>query len=190
MIIYQILRPLATIFIKLCYRPQIIGKENIDSYGPLIFVCNHTSKLDAILLMGSTNRRLYFLGKHTLFKGLRKYFFKALGVIPVNRTIKDKSVIPKSIKVLEAGQALAIFPESTINRTRDLILPFKIGAVKIGATTKTKLIPVVINGKYKIFDKDLKLKFLKPMMITTNDLTKANEMLMNIFKKELKVVKE
>lgn len=186
MLIYKILRPIATLFIKLIYRPKIIGKENIPKKGPFIFVGNHTSKLDPILLMGSTKRNIHFLGKHTLFKGINSYFFKSVGVIPVNRTIKDKSVIPKSIEVLKNGGILGIFPESTINKTNDLIMPFKIGAVKMAFESKVLIIPVVIKGKYKIFGNKLELKFLKTVKVKSNNLTKENKILMNLFKEELK----
>ncbi len=190
MFVYNFLKYLATLFIKVCYRPQIRGLENIQQKGPLILVGNHTSKLDPILLMGSSKRPITFLGKHTLFKGIGKPFFKLLGVIPVNRTIKDKSVIPSSVLALKEGKALSIFPEGTINRTDDLILPFKIGAVKIASLTGAPLIPLIINGKYKIFGTKLEIKFLKPIKIEETDLEQANNKLMNIFKEELRNMKE
>ncbi len=187
---YKILRPLATFLMKIIYSPKIIGRENINKEGALIFVGNHTNFLDPVLLMSSTNRNVHFLGKHTLFKGIGKYFFSSIGVIPVNRTIKDKSVIPASISIIEKGGVLGIFPESTINKTDDLIMPFKIGAVKIAQLTKTLIIPIIINGKYKPFGNKLEIKFLKPIKIISSNLTKENEKLMETFKKELKFVKE
>ena len=125
-----------------------------------------------------------------MFKGIGKYYFKALGVIPVNRTIKDKSVIPSSVLALEEGKTISVFPEGTINKTDDVILPFKIGAVKIAKLTGVPIVPLVINGKYKIFGNQLEIKFLKPITIIDEDLELENEKLMNIFRKELETMKE
>ncbi len=175
---------------KIIYRPKIIDEDNIIKDGPVILVGNHTSKLDAILLIGSTKKTITFLGKHLLFKGIGKYYFKALGVIPVNRTIKDKSVIPSSVLALEEGKTISIFPEGTINKTDDVIMPFKIGAVKIAKLTGVPIVPLVINGKYKIFGNQLEIKFLKPITIIDEDLELENEKLMNIFRKELENMKE
>lgn len=190
MFIYKFSRALAILFMKIIYRPKIIGEDNIIKDGPVILVGNHTSKLDAILLIGSTKKTITFLGKHLLFKGIGKYYFKALGVIPVNRTIKDKSVIPSSVLALEEGKTISIFPEGTINKTDDVIMPFKIGAVKIAKLTGVPIVPLVINGKYKIFGNQLEIKFLKPITIIDEDLELENEKLMNIFRKELENMKE
>lgn len=188
--IYKFSRTLAILFMKIIYRPKIIGEDNIIKDGPVILVGNHTSKLDAILLIGSTKKTITFLGKHLLFKGIGKYYFKALGVIPVNRTIKDKSVIPSSVLALEEGKTISIFPEGTINKTDDVIMPFKIGAVKIAKLTGVPIVPLVINGKYKIFGNQLEIKFLKPITIIDEALELENEKLMNIFRKELENMKE
>jgi len=188
--IYKFSRALAILFMKIIYRPKIIGEDNIIKDGPVILVGNHTSKLDAILLIGSTKKTITFLGKHLLFKGIGKYYFKALGVIPVNRTIKDKSVIPSSVLALEEGKTISIFPEGTINKTDDVIMPFKIGAVKIAKLTGVPIVPLVINGKYKIFGNQLEIKFLKPITIIDEALELENEKLMNIFRKELENMKE
>lgn len=190
MFIYKFSRALAILFMKIIYRPKIIGEDNIIKDGPVILVGNHTSKLDAILLIGSTKKTITFLGKHLLFKGIGKYYFKALGVIPVNRTIKDKSVIPSSVLALEEGKTISIFPEGTINKTDDVIMPFKIGAVKIAKLTGVPIVPLVINGKYKIFGNQLEIKFLKPITIIDEALELENEKLMNIFRKELENMKE
>ena len=82
-----------------------------------------------------------------------------------------------------------IFPEGTINRTEDIILPFKIGAVKACSETNTKLVPFVITGNYKLFRKGIKIEFLEPMIIS-NDLEKANQELMNKISDKLKEAKD
>ena len=71
---YRIVRPIVTFLMKLVFRPNYIGLENIPKSGRIILAGNHTSKLDPLLLMSSTNRCIHFLAKIELFKGIKKYF--------------------------------------------------------------------------------------------------------------------
>jgi 1-acyl-sn-glycerol-3-phosphate acyltransferase len=80
---------------------------------------------------------------------------------------------------------IGIFPEGTINRTDDIIMPFKIGAVKMAKETNTKIVPFVITGEYKAFKKNIAIEFLKPIEIKSDNLTKENEKLMKIISKKL-----
>ena len=107
-----------------------------------------------------------------------------MGCIPVNRKIKDSNVLESAYKYLENECCIGIFPEGTINRTDDIIMPFKIGAVKACNTTNSKLVPFIITGKYKLFKKSVKLEFLKPIKIG-NDLEKENKKFMDIVSKKL-----
>lgn len=47
------------------------------------------------------------------------------GIIPVDRKIHDATVMPAVNKILSEGGMVGIFPEGTINRTDDIIMPFK-----------------------------------------------------------------
>ena len=53
----------------------------------------------------------------------------------------------------------------TINRTDDIIMPFKFGAVKMCKETGADLIPFVITGKYKLFKRGITIEFLKPRKV-------------------------
>ena len=97
----------------------------------------------------------------------------------------DKDALKSAINTLEQDKVIGIFPEGTINRTDDLIMPFKIGAVKMAKETNTKIVPFVITGKYKVFKKSVTIEFLKPIEIKSDNLTKENERLMNLIRKKL-----
>ena len=110
-----------------------------------------------------------------------------MGIIPVNRSVHDKDALKKAIDALNEGKVIGIFPEGTTNKTKDIILPFKIGAVKMASETNTKIIPFVITGKYKLFNNKLTIEFLQSIKIPkVNDLTEYNEKLMNIISEKLK----
>ena len=176
-LLYKILRPLDKMFMKL-YRVKYIGLENIPKTDAVILAGNHTSNLDALLLMSSTKRTIHFLAKIELFKGIKKYFFQNLGIIPVDRSKKNPQAIEKSNEYLKQGKIIGIFPEGTINRTKDIIMPFKKGAVRIADTNNTHIVPFSITGKYKILRKNIKICFGKPYKVTGN-IEEDNKILEN-----------
>ena len=78
-----------------------------------------------------------------------------------------------------------VFPEGTINRTNDIIMPFKIGAVKMASDTNSLIVPFIITGKYKILHNNLKIEFLKGYKISNKEIEKENKILMDIVKQKL-----
>lgn len=178
-LLYRILRPIITFLFKIIYRPSIIGKENILNNTKIVLAGNHTNILDCLLIMCSTKRTVHFLAKDELVKGYKKYIFSHFGIIPVNRKIHDKNALNMAIKYLEEDKVIGIFPEGTINRTKDIILPFKFGAVKMSKQTSSLLVPFVIKGKYKIFNNNLSIEFFKPYKVV-NGLEEENKKLENI----------
>ena len=108
-----------------------------------------------------------------------------MGIIPVNRSIHDKGALNNAINTLKEDKVIGIFPEGTINRTKDIIMPFKIGAVKMAYETNTSIVPFTITGEYKVFKKSVTIEFYKPIKIKSDNLTKENEHLMNFISKQL-----
>ena len=185
-ILYRTLRPVINILIKIVFRPTYIGKEYIPKKGKIVLAGNHTNNLDCLLLISSTKRTIHFLAKDELTKGIKKILFNNMGIIPVNRRIHDKNALAKAIDTLNKDKVIGIFPEGTINKTKDIIMPFKIGAVKMANDTNTPIIPFIITGKYKIFNNNLKIEFLNQIKYKkVEDLTTYNEELMNIIRKKL-----
>lgn len=184
-ILYRVVRPIVTFLFRLVFRPTYKGLEYISSDEALVLGGNHTSNLDCLLLMSSSKRVVHFLAKDSLIKGIKGPIFKGMGIIPVNRQIHDKEALNKAKEALSEGKLIGIFPESTINRTTDVIMPFKIGAVKMCHDTNSKLIPFTITGKYKIFRKSIEIEFCKPYNVDNDNLTEENEKFMNIIKSNL-----
>ena len=165
---YKFGKIVVSFIFKILYRPRVVGLEYISEEGSLVLAGNHTKWLDPLLLISCSKRQIHFLGKDSLFKGTLKPIMKLMGVIPVNRSIHDKNALLKAEKCLKEDRVIGIFPEGTINRTNDIIMPFKIGAVKMSSDTCSILIPFIITGKYKLFRKNIKLEFLPPREISSN----------------------
>lgn len=174
-LLYKLLKPLNQIFIKL-YKPTYINKNNIPKEGAVILAGNHTSKLDPLLLMSSTNRCIHFLAKIELFSGIKKIFFQNLGIIPVDRKRKNPEAINLANKYLFDNKLIGIFPESTINKTENIIMPFKYGAVKMAKETNCNIIPFAITNKYKMLKKSVIITFGKPYKVS-KDIETENKIL-------------
>ena len=183
-IFYVIIKCILTPLFFLIFRPKVVGKNNIPKNGSVVLAGNHTKNLDSVMLIAVVSRQVHFLAKIELFKGIFGVIVRGLGCIPVNRKIHDKDALKSAKDVLSEGSVIGIFPEGTINRTNDIIMPFKIGAVKMAKDTNSKIVPFVITGKYYIVGKGIKIEFL--VAIEVRDvLDKENDKLMKIISKEL-----
>ena len=183
-IFYRIIRrPLSAIF-KAIYKPTIIGKELIPENGRIILAGNHTNYFDCLLVGCSTKRCVHYMAKDELLKGPLGFVFKALGIIPVNRRTKDRNALFTAIKTLKEEKLIGIFPEGTINKTEDVVMPFKYGAVKMSQEAESDIIPFAITGKYKPFKKSVKIRFFEPIR-AGEDLAERNNLLMKIVSDEI-----
>jgi len=186
--IYKVVRFIGRPIYKIVFRPKYYGVDNIPSEGAVILAGNHTNNLDAAMMIGAPKRIVHMMAKKELFSSkISNYFFRSMGCISVNRSIHDENAKSEAIDVLKNNEVLGIFPEGTVNKTlykdnEQLLLPFKYGAVSFAKKTNAYIVPFAINGKYKIFSKDLKITFGKPYKVT-GDLESENEKLMNIVSK-------
>lgn len=179
--LYRFLRPAVVGLFKFLYHPTVVGEENIPENGRAVLAGNHTSVMDCFMLAIATKRCVHFLAKAELFKGkFLNGFFRGLGAIPVHRKRKDHNALVSALDVLKEDRLIGIFPEATLNRGEGVILPFKIGAVKMASDTKSPVVPFIISGDYKLFRKSVKIEFLAPYYIENSDLKIENEKLMQI----------
>ena len=184
--IYRVLVFIASILFYILFIPRIRGKNNIIKNGRVIFAGNHTKWLDPILLVSSNPRHLHFLAKIELFNSAFGPFMRAMRMIPVDRGSNDKtSVYSISEKTLELGNAICIFPEGTINRTDDIIMPFKLGAVKMAINTDSRIVPFTITGKYHLFGIGGRITIDYYEAIENKNEMKDNKKLMKIIKDNL-----
>ena len=186
--IYKVVRFIGRPIYKIVFRSKYYGVDNIPSEGAVILAGNHTNNLDAAMMIGAPKRIVHMMAKKELFSSkISNYFFRSMGCISVNRSIHDENAKSEAKKKKKNNEVLGIFPEGTVNKTlykdnEQLLLPFKYGAVSFAKKTNAYIVPFAINGKYKIFSKDLKITFGKPYKVT-GDLESENEKLMNIVSK-------
>lgn len=176
--IYKILRPIVTLIFKLYYNPTIINKKYIPIEGASIIAGNHKHALDPILVDVCTKRVIHTLAKKDLHDGKFGWFFKMIGTIPVDLKAKhNKESLNKAIENLNNGNLINVSPEAKRNYTKEILLPFKYGAVVMAKRTNSRIIPYSITGEYKFRSKNLKIEFGKPLDVSELSIEEANELL-------------
>ena len=188
-IIYNILMlGIVKVIFNILFRPKYENRDNIPKSDSVILCGNHTKFLDCILIMQSTNRFVHFLAKKELLDSKFSFIFKLFKIIPVDRFSNDKhrndNVKNEVVSNLNSGRLIAIFPEGTINNTKNLILPFKKGAAQFAIDTNSYIVPFVIVGKYGLFNR-VKIVFGEKYKVTSKDIVKETKKLEDIIKKML-----
>jgi 1-acyl-sn-glycerol-3-phosphate acyltransferase len=108
-------------WLKLLFRPQVEGLENLPADGAAILASNHLSFSDSIFLPLVCKRRITFLAKSDYFttpgiKGwLTKLFFSGTGQVPVDRSggRASEAALRTGLRILAEGSLLGIYPEGT-----------------------------------------------------------------------------
>lgn len=150
---YRFLVSIVSVLVKLIYRVKINGIENLKDDQPIIISANHIHIFDPVILATLTKRQIFFLSKKELFeKKLFAKFFGKLGVIPIDRDNTDIKAIKSCFRVIRAGNILGIFPEGTRVKTVD-INNMKKGVALIALKNKVNILPIHIEGTYRIFSK-------------------------------------
>lgn len=148
---YSVIRTVGWLLLKIFWRMEVIGIENVPERGGVIIASNHVSYLDPIVLGASTKRKLHFMAKKEVFNNIfSSIFLKNLNAFPVDRKKIDILAFRKSISILEEGRVLGIFPEGTRSLNGEL-QELKLGVVKIAMKTGVPIIPVGIIGTHKIY---------------------------------------
>ena len=178
-IVYNLIKPIYTILLKIIFRPKVIGKENIPRDGALIFAGNHKHAVDPTMVMMSTKRIVRYMAKEELFRGLHGILFKNIGLIKVYRGRSNPNAVIEAENVLNKGGTIGIFPEGTRNKSTEELLKFRHGAVAIAKKTGTPILPFAIKNKYKIFRKSVVLELGKPIDVSNMETEEANEYLKN-----------
>ena len=148
--VVAVLRPVYAIV----HPAKVTGLENIPEEGGCIVCANHMHWRDPVILAAKLHKRRYtFLGKAEVFKNPLFNLVlgeKGIGGIPIRRGESDLNAIRLSLKAVADGEALAIFPQGT--RSRDNTPTPMLGGVSmIALRAKAPVIPVYIDGPYRLF---------------------------------------
>lgn len=140
-----VLKALVKLILRLCYRVEVIGAENMPAAGaPAVVVVNHVSFLDGLLLAA------FLPGKPTFAVHTRiarawwvRPFLGLFDAFPVDPTnpLSAKAMV----KAVREGRTLVIFPEGRITVTGALMKIFD-GPGMVADKADAPIVPVRIDG--------------------------------------------
>lgn len=161
-LLYKFAAKAFCIYIKLFYKFELIGEENIPSEGKLVVMANHITYLDPPIVGCVMNRKVHFMAKEELFKiPIFGYLLRSIGQFPVKRGRPDRTALKHSFKILKEGKVLGIFPEGTTQGKGKKLNKAKSGAILIPIKAKSPILPIGI----KFIGRKLKVSIGKPFTL-------------------------
>lgn len=147
--LWKALQVLCRIGTTLMFELKVYGKEHIPSTGGVLIVSNHQSYLDPVLLAVQLYRPVSFLAKSELFKNaFFSRLIRNLNAFPVRQGAGDVGAMKETIRRLQQGHMLVIYPEGSRTDTGDL-LPIAPGAALVIRRAGVPVIPAIIEGSFQ-----------------------------------------
>ncbi len=149
---YRTVRLVAGPLLRLCFRFQVQGRENIPRSGNYIVIANHLNWLDefALLLLFPVEPRLHFLADPTILVTRRFQWWLIRttgGYVPVIRDRRgDRTLYEHVYRCLEVGGAVVIFPEGNYGVKEGELMPFKKGFAHFAIKSGVPVLPVTLSG--------------------------------------------
>ncbi|MDH4169960.1 MAG: 1-acyl-sn-glycerol-3-phosphate acyltransferase [Acidimicrobiia bacterium] len=147
--VFKLLRTLLEGLMRLYFRLEVRGKENIPATGPFILAPVHRSFIDTPLVSAVTPRVIRYMGKEAMWDGSRfmAFFLTAMGGFPVQRGSVDRDALRAAQEVLERGEPLVMFPEGT-RREGEVVEAEDMhdGPAFVASRTQVPVVPVGVGG--------------------------------------------
>lgn len=136
--------------IRLFHRIRVKGRENEPRRGDgsYLVICNHLTWRDPIFLCASLRQQQpHFMAKKELFRiPVFNWMIRALGAYPVNRGGADVGAIRHTIRMLEDGKTVGMFPQGHRNNGVDpRTTKIHAGAAMIALRAGVPILPVFIR---------------------------------------------
>ena len=185
----SLVRYIVRMIVRMRYKVDVFGIENIQSQRGVLLLGNHVSFLDWAILQIAYPRQIRFVVDRIYYnKWYLKPFLKFAKVIPISSR-GSRNALSEVSKALNAGQIVAIFPEGHISRNGHLD-EFRSGFEMAAKDVKDAvIIPFYLRGLWEdnfsyaskklknSRHKDISVSFGKPMPITS----KAKEVKKAVF---------
>ncbi len=136
-------------------RVEVVGKEHVLMDKPQIFMANHQSDIDILIVLAHIPGQFRWIAKKELFK--IPIFGKAMknaGYIEIDRQHHEKALksLDEAAGKIREGKSVVTFPEGT--RSKDgTIRPFKQGMFHLAIQAGVPIIPISIIGAHEIMPK-------------------------------------
>ena len=169
--------------------------ENTKSY---MFIANHTSMADIMLMLVSVKNPFVFVGKKELANiPLFGFFYKRTCILVDRNSAKSRqAVFLRAQKRLKTGVSICIFPEGGVPEEHIELDDFKDGAFRLAINHHIPIVPITFGDNkkrlsYTFFSGGpgiMRVKvhnFLSTEGLTIKDTKALNEKAKNIILKQL-----
>jgi len=165
-----------------------IKKEDKIVFGKsYMFVANHTSMTDIMLMLAIEKNPFVFVGKKELAKiPLFGYFYKRTCILVDRNSSKSKKeVFNRAQQRLNSGLSICIFPEGGVFDNCDLVCEFKNGAFRLALEHQIPIVPMTFADNLKRLPYDflaggspgkMRVTIHKPIITKGLDLSLRNEL--------------
>ena len=173
-------------FLKLIYRLEVQGKENIPKDNAYIVAPNHLSLLDPPMVASVLNKPVAFMAKQELFKNpILRWWLNWLGAFAVDRDNLSVSTIRTVLTIKKTEWVFGIFPQGT-RQEPGIISDITKGFASLAKSTKCGILPVGIIGAHE----KRKLPFSGKIVVKIGELIPYSENVEEMVEKWAKAVEE
>lgn len=147
---------LAVMFITtFLYRVRVKGKHHQPKTGAAIYICNHISYVDALIIMAKIRRPIRFIMYYKIFSvPVLRWLFKAANAIPIASRRENETIYHQAMqeidKALKNGEIIGIFPEGKIT-TDGQLSTFKPGVEIMLKNNPVPVIPMALDNLWGSF---------------------------------------
>jgi 1-acyl-sn-glycerol-3-phosphate acyltransferase len=147
------------------FRWRYFHPERVPRSGPVILASNHASYLDPPLVGSTVSRPLNYLARDTLFRfPLMGWLLRRWHAVPIDREGGGAAGLRKILEVLNAKQAVILFPEGT--RTRDgQLQQARSGIGLMVLKSGAPVVPVRVFGTYEAYGRSARFPKPRPVVV-------------------------
>lgn len=141
------------ILIGMGFNYKILREETPDRKKSYMFVANHTSMTDIMLMLVSVKNPFVFVGKKELAKiPLFGFFYKRTCILVDRSSAKSRqAVFLRAQRRLKQGLSICIFPEGGVPDESIVLDTFKDGAFRLAINHKIPVVPLTFYDNKKRF---------------------------------------
>ncbi len=147
---YEVVRSTTSLYSWVFFRATSIDSHKVPTSGPVIFAPNHFSNLDHFFVGAATRRKVQFMGKSQLYKGLFAWIMKRGGVFPVRRGYRDDQSFEVALSILERNGTICMYCEGGRSRSGKLAESAKAGIGRIALQSGAMVAPAAISGSQRV----------------------------------------
>ena len=134
---------------------DVAGRENVFMDRPQVFMANHQSDFDILIVLAHIPGQFRWIAKKELFKiPVFGRAMKSAGYIEIDRQNHDRAMksLEEAAEKIREGKSVVTFPEGT--RSEDgTVGPFKQGLFHLAIRAGVPIVPISIIGAHQIMRK-------------------------------------